>query len=125
MSKHSKKWYENKSRRPVDQQIKDFNEDISLVNIDNNNYPLFYQMVINNEYLPTKSKNQFIKKFWNKYKVVDNIEYRISVIGKYLFWFDKEFIGVVDNIFDTSVYTSLDNDRYFIQITNKINNWRY
>ena len=77
MSKHSKAWYENKARRPLDKSIKDSNEDMSLLTIDNNNYPLFYQMVINNEYLSIKSKNQFIKTFWNKYKVVDNIEFML------------------------------------------------
>ena len=125
---YSQDWYKSRARKPLDddntEEIKGecnflYKEDESLLNIDPSNYPLFYEMVINNPCLLKKSKTQFLKKFWKKYSNPKNIEFRKSVIGKYLFWFDKEFIGVIDNIMDVSNYISEKNNRYLIQISNR------
>jgi hypothetical protein len=46
-----------------------------------------------------------------------NLNFRKEVVGKYLFWFNKEFIGVIDTIPDVRKYGSSKDDRYLIQIT--------
>jgi hypothetical protein len=84
--------------------------------IKNENLPIFYDMVITNNYLTKSSKTQFLKKFWNKYN--NDIEYRKSVIGKYLLWVNKKFIGIVDNILDVDNYGPRTDLKYLIQITN-------
>ena len=91
----------------------------NLINIKEGEIPMFANMVFNDKYLNKSSINTFIKKFWNKYINPENIEFRKSVVGKYLFWFNKKFIGVIDNIDDCDTYgNSMYDTRYLIQISN-------
>ena len=55
-----------------------------LINIKEGEIPMFANMVFNDKYLNKSSINTFIKKFWNKYINPENIEFRKSVVGKYL-----------------------------------------
>jgi len=127
---YSEEWYKSRARKSLDEDYENTNgenhflskleDDEVLLDVDKNSRPMFYEMVMNNPCLTEESKNQFINKFWNKFSNPKKIKYRKSVIGKYLFWLDKNFIGVVDNIMDVKDYISEHNNRYLIQITQRV-----
>ena len=87
-----------------------------LVNFTENETPFFIKMVLNDDHLNEVSKKEFKKKFLLKY--LRDINYRKKVIGKYLFWFNKKFMGLIDDIYDSIEYGTSKDDRYFIQISN-------
>ena len=93
--------------------------DENLINITEGEIPNFAKMVFTDTYLTEDAKNQFKKKFWKKFSNVKNLKYRESVIGKYLFWFNQTFIGVIDDMLECKKYGNprIDN-RFLIQITN-------
>lgn len=90
----------------------------SLINFKEGEEPDFYDMVMTDTYLNTKSKTDFIKKFWNKYKKSKNIEFRKLNVGKYLFWLNKEFIGIIDSIDNVDDYGDYNDNKFVIQISN-------
>jgi len=90
----------------------------SLINFDEGNEPDFYWMVLSDTHLNNVSKSDFIDNFWNKYKNPKNIKFRKSVVGKYLFWLNKEFIGVINSIDDVDDYGNYSDDKFIIQISN-------
>ena len=97
------------------------NKDISLLEYSNDNLPIFYDMVISDDFLTQVSKDQFIINFWEKY--TKSKKYRQKVIGKYLFWFNKKFIGVIDDIMIVDYYGTRKDSKYLIQISNRSENY--
>ena len=97
-----------------------YNCDEKLINYKKGDIPSFFEMVVNNEYLKEDSKLEFYEKFWKKYSNPKNIKFRKDNIGKYLFWFNKKFMGTINNVKESYDYGTWKDDKYLIQITNKI-----
>ena len=97
-----------------------YNCDEELINYKKGDIPSFFEMVVNNEYLKEDSKLEFYEKFWKKYSNPKNIKFRKDNIGKYLFWFNKKFMGTINNVKESYDYGTWKDDKYLIQITNKI-----
>ena len=97
----------------------DEDEDEKLLNYNGDSIPLFVELVFDNKHLNKKAKNQFKTKFWKFFSNPKNYEYRKKTLGKYLFWFNQKFMGVYDTIDDIIDEGKIEDDRYFIQITNK------
>jgi hypothetical protein len=77
----------------------------------------FFHEVIEDKYLTTQSKYEFLKKFWDIYIDKKNKEYRYFVNGKYLVWNNKIYIGIISDGEVINFYDySKDNCYYFIQI---------
>ena len=98
-------WEINAIRFPrKDELIEESIYQCDLINFNETETPLFIQMVFNNKHLTEESKNEFRKK----------------VVGKYLFFFNKKYIKVINTIKDSLKYGTWEDDRYFIQISNHI-----
>ena len=95
-----------------------YNHDELLINIKEGEIPLFAEMVFKDKHLTKKAIKEFEIKFWKKFSNPKNSKYRKSAIGKYLFWFNQKFIGLIKNLKDTDKYGTGLDDRYLIQITN-------
>lgn len=102
-------WNIERAKLPIneDECVRNFKEE----------EPDFYDMVMSDTHLTKTSKNKFIKSFWNIYIKSENIDFRKSVIEKYLFWLNKKFIGVIDNLNDTDNYGKNSDDKFLIQIS--------
>jgi len=127
IEKYSDEWFSKFSTKPItennnllnsEKKYCKFEEDKSLIDFSPDNLPLFYNMIMDDEYLTEESKNEFINEFWNKY--IKTKKFRKSVIGKYLFWFNKIFIGVIDNICDVDDYGTRADSKYIIKISNQV-----
>ena len=115
-------WNIERAKLPInnydeDECVQNFQSIESLINFKDGEEPDFYDMVMSDTHLTKTSKNKFIKSFWNIYKKSENIDFRKSVIGKYLFWLNKKFIGVIDNLNDTDNYGKNSDDKFLIQIS--------
>ena len=117
-----KGWFIERQIIPPDYEceyLKQYNMEDSIVNFDKNNEPLFINTVLTDTYLTKKSKTQFINKFLNRFKNPNEIEFRKSVVGKYLLWINKKFYGVIDNVNSVDIIGTDSDDKYTIKITNK------
>ena len=112
-------WNIERAKLPIneDECVQNFQSIESLINFKDGEEPDFYDMVMSDTHLTKTSKNKFIKSFWNIYIKSENIDFRKSVISKYLFWLNKEFIGVIDNLNDTDNYGKNSDDKFLIQIS--------
>ena len=86
------------------------------INYNGTKNPNFYNIIINSEIMMQKSKDQFLEKFWIKFSNSKNKNFRKSVFGKYLFWLNDEYIGVIDCLSDLDSYGNVCDKKFIIFI---------
>lgn len=111
-------WKNFKGRDPLNKESKCFNnkkyEKNSLINL-NGRLPDFINLILEDDYLNEKSKKDFdLINFLDKSP--EGLKYRKKTVGKFLFWLNKKFIGVINNSDDTLLYGKRGDNKFLVQI---------
>lgn len=86
------------------------------INFDKNNLPYFATIVLNDNYFTKENKKKFKSGFLDKY--LRYKKFREQVDGKFLFWLNKVFVGVIDKSDDTELFGKIGDDKTLVHISN-------
>lgn len=91
-----------------------------IVNLEKSEIPNFVNLILEDNFLNNKSKEDFKKKFLVYFldESENGFKFRKKNAGKFLFWLNKKFIGVIDNSDDTLLYGVRGDDKLIVQISN-------
>ena len=82
----------------------------------NDEIPDFYNIIMIDPYLTEESRKDFINNFWIYYE--SDIEFRKNVLEKYLFFFNKKFMGILNSSDETENYGKQSDNKFIVKISN-------